>query len=71
MNDPKLVDPNAKPPEGDNPPEVDENSVEYWQKKYGDGEIVSKLAQTTESQIGCLAQSRLHRERVHSGVVGA
>lgn len=42
MNEPKPVDPNvdpnATPPEGDNPPAEDENTIEHWQKKYGDGE---------------------------------
>ncbi len=42
MNEPKPtdpnVDPNATPPEGDNPPAGDENTVEHWSKKYGDSE---------------------------------
>lgn len=42
MNEPKPVDPNldpnATPPKGDDPPAGDENTIEHWQKKYGDGE---------------------------------
>ena len=42
MSEPKqpvdpIVDPNVTPPEGDNPP-AGEDTKEYWQKKYGDGE---------------------------------
>lgn len=46
MNEPKLVDPNLDPnpepnnvpPEGDKPPEGDENTAEHWSQKYGESE---------------------------------
>ncbi len=42
MAEPKTVDPNvdpnATPPEGDNPPVEGENTIEHWSKKYGDSE---------------------------------
>ena len=41
MSEPKtdpIVDPKVTPPEGDNPPVEGENTIEHWQKKYGDGE---------------------------------
>lgn len=54
MNDPKPADPNVDPnqdpnatlPKGDNPPEGDENTVEYWSQKYGQ----------SESKVGGLRQ---------------
>ena len=75
MNDPKPVDPNvdpnATPPEGDNPPVEGENTIEHWQKKYGDGENekgdlmdrIDKLARIMDQYDLAIAQIKVYEAR--------
>ncbi len=40
-------------------------------EKDGDGQAIGQSPRPTEGQTGCLANTGVHSERLHSGLVGA